>query len=404
MKKGTTIPSKHRMAKLASVIVGLAAFSVTATSHAENDNTDGTWTFGGAIRARYDYRSYVEPTVSRVSLDVVRVKANYDSSSLFAAGQYRFYGGSYPYDYTSQLGRINFPEFAYVGFKFSPEHRITAGINQVPFGLLPYASSTFYETMANVVGLEDVQNLGVKYQYKSGPVDLQLGFYPTDGGNWAGTSRDSNRYSTNVVKADSYVTGGSDNEERNQWVARAAYTFTHSESSSSEVGVSVMHSTLRNLNTHENGDRDAYAVHYLGKFGRFAVMGEVARQDMDPRNPVGVGKSTVTFGAYDGSFNVASKGTVYSLDTSYDLDWKWRFISDVKPYINYSVFTKDKDGFKDSQRLLAGVQFTAGPIYIYTEYRLGRNDPYTGDFTQGAGAGGEDKWKRSLYMNFGYYF
>ncbi|MBI1905000.1 MAG: hypothetical protein HYS20_01975 [Rhodocyclales bacterium] len=404
MKIGTTNRLSCKSGLFASAVMGCIALSASAASHAAGDDVDGAWTFGGAIRARYDYRPYADPSVSRISLDVIRVKANYESSSWFAAGQYRFYGGAYPYDYTNDVGRINFPEFAYAGFKFSPEHRIIAGLNQVPFGLLPYASNTFYETMANVVGLEDVHNLGVKYQYKSGPLDLQLGFYPRDGGNWTGTSSDSNRYSVNVVDADGYVTGGSNNEEQNLWVARAAYTFSHSERASSEVGLSAMHSTLRNRDTREDGDRDAYALHYLGQFDRFRVMAEVARQDMAPRNPGAVGMDTVTFGAFDGSFNVASKGTLYSVDLSYDVDWKWRFISDVKPYVNYSVYAKDKSGFKDSERLLAGVQFTAGPLYIYTEYRLGRNDPYTGDFTQGAGAGGENKWKRSLYMNFGYYF
>ncbi len=404
MRRGATKPLVREMGLFASIVMGCVALSVSAPIYAAEDDADGAWTFGGAIRARYDYRSYTDPTVSRISLDVIRVKANYDSSSWFAAGQYRFYGGAYPYDYTNEVGRINFPEFAYVGFKFSPEHRIVAGLNQVPFGLLPYASSTFYETIANVVGLEDVHNLGVKYQYTSGPLDLQLGFYPRDGGDWAGTSRDSNRYSVNVVDADSFVAGGSNNEERNLWVARAAYTFAHSEHSSSEVGLSAMHSTLRNRDTREDGERDAYALHYLGKFDRFGVMAEVARQDMAPRNPVAVGEDTVTFGAFDGSFNVASKGTVYSVDLSYAVDWKWRFISDVKPYVNYSIYAKDKSGFEDSERLLAGVQFAAGPLYIYTEYRLGRNDPYTGDFTQGAAAGGDDEWKRSLYMNVGYYF
>lgn len=404
MKDSKINPAVRGTALSAAVLTACAAMSVSDVSHAEGNDPDGVWTFGGAIRARYDYRSYTDPTVSRVSLDVIRFKASYDSSTWFAAGQYRFYGGAYPYDYTNEVGRINFPEFAYVGFKISPEQRIIGGLNQVPFGLLPYASNTFYETMGNLMGIEDVHNLGIKYQYISGPLDLQFAFYPRDGGNWAGTSRDGDRYSYNVVDADSYVDGGSNNAEKNLWVARGAYTFTHSEGVSSEVGVSVMHSTLENHDTNEDGDRDAYALHYLGKFGRLGVMAEVARQDMDPRNPAAVGNKTVTFGGFDGSYNVASKGNLYSVDVSYATDWKWRFISDVKPYVNYSVFTKDEDGFKDSQRWLAGVQFAAGPLFIYAEYRLGKNDPFTGDYTQGAAAGGEDKWKRSLYMNIGYYF
>lgn len=404
MKNGSTSPSVRGMTLIASIVVGCGVLSVPVVSSAADGETDGAWTFGGAIRARYDYRSYVDPTVSRFSFDVFRVKAAYDSSTVFGSVQYRFYGGAYPYDYTDQVGRINFPEWAYVGYKISPEHTVTGGLNSIPFGLLPYASNTFYETLGELIGVEDVLNLGLKYQYKSGPIDLQVGFYPRDGGNWAGTSRDGDRYTYNIVDADSYVAGGSNNEEKNLWVARAAYTFTHSEDTSSEVGLSIMHSTIENHDTHEDGDRDAYALHYLGKFGRFGVMAEYVRQELDPRNPAAVGNKTVTFGGYDGSFNVASKGDLYSVDVSYATDWKWRFISDVKPYANYSIFVKDEDGFKNSQRWQAGVQFTAGPLYCYSEYRIGKNDPFTGDYTQGAAAGGDDKWKRGVYMNFGYYF
>ncbi len=79
-------------------------------------------------------------------------------------------------------------------------------------------------------------------------------------------------------------------------------------------------------------------------------------------------------------------------------------VSGITPYLNYSVFTKDKSGFKDSQRVIAGAHFSAGPLYIYTEMRWGRNDPYTGDYTNGAAAGGDDRWKKVFYANIGYYF
>ncbi|WP_418646862.1 hypothetical protein ACNQFN_14750 [Thauera butanivorans] len=106
------------------------------------------------------------------------------------SAQYRFYGSAYPYGYTSRIGRINFPEWAWVGYKLGDDTRVVAGINQIPFGVLPYVSSTFYQTMVNAIGLEDVHNLGIRLQHTAGPLDVQLGFYPTDGGNWSGTSRD----------------------------------------------------------------------------------------------------------------------------------------------------------------------------------------------------------------------
>jgi hypothetical protein len=145
-------------------------------------------------------------------------------------------------------------------------------------------------------------------------------------------------------------------------------------------------------------------LHYGGKFGSLGVLAEIGKQNMSPRNPSAVGNDTVTFGAYDGSFNVASKGNFYSAEVNYALPWVFGPVKDINPYLNYSLFTKDKSGFKDSQRVIAGASFSAGPLFIYTEMRWGKNDPYTGDYVSGAAAGGEDKWKKAFYANIGYYF
>lgn len=400
--KTTTKRSPSRAPVLPAILAGLLIPLGSGPTRAA-DSESGL-KIGGALRARYDYTFDNVQNVSKLSFDTFRIDVNYDSPTFYGSAQYRFYGGAYPYDYTDEVGRINFPAWAWVGYKTSDSTRVVAGINQMPFGLLPYVSSTFYQSLVNVVGLEDVHNLGAKFQYKSGPVDLQLGFYPADGGDWAGTSRDANRYSVNVVHADSYVTGGSNNEERNIAVGRLAYTFRHSEESSSEIGVSALHSTLHNADTGDDGDRRAYALHYGGKFGAVGVLAEAGRQSMSPRNPSATGDDTVTFGAYDGSFNVASKGNFYSGEVSYALPWTLGPVKNITPYLNYSIFTKDKSGFKDSHRVIAGAYFSAGPLFIYTEMRWGRNDPYTGDFVSGAAAGGEDKWKKAFYANIGYYF
>jgi hypothetical protein len=402
MNKETTTMTRSPIGILAlpAVFAGI----LVALGSMPAEAADGELKIGGALRARYDYTFDYADNVSKLSFDTFRIDVNYDSSTFYGSAQYRFYGGAYPYDYTDEIGRINFPAFAWLGYKMSDSTRIVAGINQMPFGLLPYVSSTFYQTLVNAVGLEDVHNLGAKFQHKFGPMDLQLGFYPKDGGDWTGTSRDANRYSVNVVHADSYVTGGSNNEERNIMVGRLAYTFQHADDASSELGVSVLRSTLHNDDTGDDGDRDAYALHYGGKFGALGVLAQVGRQDMSPRNPSAVGNDTVTFGAYDGSFNVASKGNFYSGEVNYALPWTLGPVKNITPYLNYSVFTKDEAGFEDSQRVIAGAHFSAGPLFIYTEMRWGKNDPYTGDYVQGAAAGGEDKWKKVFYANIGYYF
>lgn len=399
--KETMMGMPSRISTLGIVLAGVVAALGSVSAQADSD---GQLKIGGALRARYDYSFDYAQNVSKLSFDTFRIDVNYDSSTFYGSAQYRFYGGAFPYDYTTQVGRINFPAFAWLGYKVSDSTRIVAGLNQMPFGLLPYASNTFYQTLVNVVGLEDVHNLGAKFMYKSGPLDLQFGFYPTDGGSWAGTSKDGARYSVNVVDADSSVAGGSHNRERNIMVGRLAYAFQRSETASSELGVSVLHSTLRNIDTEDNGHRNAYAVHYGGKFGALGVLAEAGRQSMSPRNPSAVGNGSVSFGAFDGSFNVASKGSFYSAEVSYGLPWVLGPVNKITPYLNYSAFTKDGSDFKDSRRVIAGAHFNAGPLFIYTEMRWGKNDPYTGDYVNGAAAGGDDVWKKVFYANIGYYF
>ncbi|MDD2989134.1 MAG: hypothetical protein PHI64_09250 [Zoogloea sp.] len=389
-------PRLHAL--LAGLLVALGSVSAQAA------DADSQLKIGGALRARYDHSFDYTRNVSKLSFDTFRIDVNYDSPGLYGSAQYRFYGGAFPYDYTSQMGRINFPAFAWLGYKLGDSTRVVAGLNQMPFGLLPYASNTFYQTLINNIGLEDVHNLGVKVQHRIDAVDIQLGFYPTDGGSWAGTSRGGVRYSVNVVRADSGLAGGSHNRERNVMVGRLGYALPAAEGSTSELGISALRSTLHNADTDADGRRTAYAAHYAGKFGAFGLLAEAGRQSMTPRNPAAVGNGTVSFGAFDGSFNVASKGNFYSAELSYLLPVRLGPVSNITPYFNYSAFTKDKAGYKDSQRVIAGAHFSAGPLFIYTEMRWGRNDPYTGDYANGAGVGGDDVWKKTFYANIGYYF
>ena len=364
----------------------------------------GKLKLNGAIRARYDYSFDYAENISKLSFDTFRLGLEYDSPTLFGAAQYRFYGGAFPYDNTRQIGRINFPVFAWLGYKLDDKNRIIAGLNQIPFGLLPYTTAAFYQSMVNAIGLEDVHNFGARYMLQTGPLDVQVGFYPVDGGDWAGTSRDAARYTVNAVHADQSLAGGSNNRERNMLVGRLAYTLQQTERARNELGISGLYSTLHNADTNRNGHRTAYAAHYAGQFAALGVRAEVGRQNMSARNPAAVGNSMITFGAYDGSYNVAAKGNFLSAEISYELPWTLGPINKVTPYLNYSAFMKDRSDFRDSRRLIAGAHFNAGPLFIQTELRFGRNDPMTGDYSNGAAAGGDGKLKRVFYANIGYYF
>jgi hypothetical protein len=372
--------------------LGSPAFAV-----AINENLD----IGGAIRARVDYDP--DQDLQKISFDTFFLTAAYTSNSWIGAAKYRFYGDAYPFQYTNRVGAISFPEYAWVGYKFSDSQQVQAGLNKIPFGLQPYFGSTFFESLGNVVGLEDIQDLGIKYIQQSGDWNLQTGYYlrPIDQGQ--GTSRGGRTYSTSVAKADSYVENGSSNQERNIVVARIARSIKLGDWQS-EIGASALTSELENLDTHDSGRRNAMAVHYQGKNGPWGVQLQATRQDMQPKNP-GADKY-VSFGSYDATFNVAAKGDLYVTDLSYDIAGKYGWFSGIKLYSNYSRFDKNDNDFDDSQRFIVGTSFSLKDLWIAVEWLHGKNDPYIGgsSFTQSLGAGGSNQWENQLYTNIGYYF
>lgn len=332
------------------------------------------------------------------------LSAKYNSDSWIGEAQYRFYGRSYPYQYTKNYGDIRFAKLAWAGYKFNPDQQVQVGLNTVPFGLQPYFGSTFYETLGNVIGLEDVQQVGAKYIQQSGDWNIQAGYYLRPAWQGKGTSNGVT-YSSVVSEADSYVADGSANQERNTVVLRVAKALDLGPWKS-EVGISGLTSTLENKDTNNDGRRNAVAVHYLGKNGPWGVQLQAARQQMSPRNPGS--DEVVTLGGYDGTFNVASRGNLYVADLSYDIAGKYLFdqISGVKLYANYSAFDKSADEFKTSQRMILGTSFSLNKLWIATEWLYGKNDPYIGgsSYTQSLGAGGSNQWENQLYMNIGYYF
>jgi hypothetical protein len=403
--KQETMVSKTSKNFLISSVAAAAALCCVATARADAlsfKTADGQWTLGGALRFRYDYLAYGTPRVNKFSLDTFYLTLQYDSPTWFFNSQYRFYGGSYPYAY-APYGKVNFPRYAYVGYKLSKTSQVQAGLNWVPFGIQPLVSDSWLESVGNVVGLEDEDNFGVKYENRVGALDYTVAFYPTSGGIWNGTSN-GDSYSLNVVPADSYVTNGSQNKERNKLVGRVTYALPEVGSLKSTLGASVMYSTLYNYSTMRNGHRNAEDIDYSATYKRFNLQAEVARQNMAPENPSSIGNSTVSFGAFDGTFNVASKGTMYTLNLGYSSPLKFSQVSEIHPYLTYSTYNKSEPGFLNTTRVLLGVSSKVGPIYVQPELEFGKNDPYIGDYTQGAGAGGANRWNKRLYINFGYYF
>lgn len=91
-------------------------------------------------------------------------------------------------------------------------------------------------------------------------------------------------------------------------------------------------------------------------------------------------------------------------ELSYAVDKPLFKLENIKPYISYSQFLKDESGFKDSERLMAGVYFNYKAIGVQGEYIWSKNDPMTGGSGNGLAQGDSNRWNQLFYLSLGYYF
>jgi hypothetical protein len=380
------------------LFTSLFALSAPALAVKVGDN----WDIGGAVRMRVD--DDAQRDIHKIGLDTVMFSASYTSNSWTGAARYRFYGAEYPYQYVPHFGDIRFMEYAWIGYRFDAQRQIELGLNQVPFGLLPLYSSTFWETLGNIVGMEDIYLLGGKYVQDTDGWSVQTGYYARQAWPGHGTSR-GRTYSVVVTPADPGVAGGTRNVERDLFIGRVARKIRFGDWKG-EVGLSLLTSSLYNEDTRRYGRRNAYAVHYATQKEGWATKLQYARQQMTPRNPNR--EQIITLGGYDGTFNLATRGNFYAGDLSYTFadSYLGGWIKHLTLYSSYSLYEKSAPAFRNSQRFVLGASFSLKPFSVYLEWLNGRNDPYIGgsNYTQSLAAGGINSWRNQLYMNIGYYF
>ncbi|MEE4271499.1 MAG: hypothetical protein V2I67_07495, partial [Thermoanaerobaculales bacterium] len=284
----------------------------------ENEQT--TFSFGGAIWANYSFQSWKSSDEGKkrgLNFDNLRLAfdGSYGEHLLFSA-QYRVYS------YTRAL------HHAWFGFRWRDSNQIELGISQVPFGLLPFATNSFWFGLGYYVGMEDDYDAGVKWFHNRGPWDLHLAYYINEEYNDA---TNLNRYSVDIVRD-----GDQQNEEINQFNARLAYTFGEGTESSSEFGISGEIGQLDNLTTDRMGEHWQAAVHYSGRYGGWNPEVQIARYEYSPENPPGIDDRLVLMGNLTSTRLVAAKGTVVNLNIRRFWDVSWGPFKKFNAYINYS--------------------------------------------------------------------
>jgi hypothetical protein len=346
---------------------------------------------GGALRFNYGVKDWDDAQGDKggdMSFDTFRLNLDGTIGDIIMSAEYRLYE-----DY-------HFIEHGYLGYNFTEDLQIQAGIHKVPFGVLDYACNDFWGSGAYYIGLEDDNDMGLKLLYSPGNWDFAAAFYKN--GEF-GNAGDATRYSTDVISnADGGYAGAqaAGNEETNQGNLRAAYTFTHSDDANTEIGLSGEYGGLYNNYTGDMGDHWATAVHLDGKYGPFGVMLEYAQYEFNPENPAGFDDDIVTMGLYGSSFGVPAKGDFAIFNFSYSLPVEWGPVTNLTFYSDNTIIMPEENRFDDIWQNVLGTSISAGPLFVYVDLISGENMIFSG----GSFVDPDNERTTRLNINVGYYF
>lgn len=395
---------------------------------AEQDAPELSTSINGSLRFNALFRAYGTPAESANDEILGDGGFTFDTFRLGASGSY----GGLIFDleyaiYPESFGGL-FIHHGWVGYQFSDDRQVQVGVSQVPFGIQPYASSSWFFNIPYYVGLEDDYDAGVKALYTPGNWELKGAYYMNAEGTDFFAGQTFSRYSYDVapVSAANYqvVPGGndlrSDIVEEHQFNAKVTYTFDHGDLGFTKVGASGQRGALVNQNTGSASWGGAYAGHVHGRYGGFDAKLEFAQQSLDPplsdenREAFNAQPDVdynaddfVIMGAYAFPQRVASEHTVYSSSLAYHIPVDWGPVSEIKPYYDFSMLTKEVEGWNNNVTHDVGALTTAGPLYLYTDLNISKGHPfnYPGlPYATVTAENADDEWRVAFNMNIGIYF
>jgi len=386
---------------------------------------------GGAIRANYYLGDYTVNNNNNsaergddgtISLDTFRINMDYERGPWIGKFEYRFYPG---YS-TNNSDGYHFLHTGWLGYNFENAGQLQVGVNRVPFGPGAYGiSQSWFFDQHYYVGLSDDMDLGFKYTTSHNDWTFDLAYYVSDEGTWTGSTRDSSRYSYDVVDST-----GQGYEERNQFNARVIYAAELGEVNA-DFGASAQFGLLDSNGPQGDGEHFALSLHPVFKWNNWTLAPQLTYYNYDidayiDTTDDGINNPTddlIQFGAYDFPTFVATEAWIPAVSLSYyheinQVDW----VDYVIPYVEYSSIVKSENSFNDSELVAVGAAWGRGGWYVYTEAVFSNgndfigNDAGYGDPTSGAtnddgvfqsgrfGGNTTDTWETRFNINFGYYF
>ena len=355
---------------------------------------DSSIKLGGAARFQYSYLDYDENNKDRggdFDFDVFRLDVDGNLDDIIFSAQYRWH------QYMDVI------HHAWVGYNFDDKQQGKIGITQVPFGILTWASNSFFFSSNFYTGLEDDYDMGLNYTYSGDTSRLDLAFYKNDeqGGLDGYVSDRSARYSYDVVGVRLPGEGIYDAPsvdkaaaETNTVNVRYAHNLTFDDVAL-ELGISGQVGQLE-IQDGTDGDHMAAALHAVVNYDRWNVKLQLTDYEYDVE---GMDVESMIVGAYAFYDSIPAEATSYMANIAYSLPVDIGPISNLTFYNDYTVVTDKPAAQPDTFMNVTGVAITSGGLYTYIDFVIAENQPFIG----GSMVGDGDTNKR-LNINFGYYF
>ncbi|OEC84896.1 hypothetical protein [Acinetobacter sp. YK3] len=381
---------------LSFLLISMSLPTTAGITFGDTQNKLGAVTVSGTLRANYQDKDYGESAPDqKIKFDAAILNVAYESPYWFGKLQYRCYQYDKLCDFSTLVQ-------AYAGYRLNTTDNITVGLQPIPFGPGRYWDSSFYAGINNTMGLQDALDLGVNYHFEM-PTEtkLDLAYFATDGGNYHGSSKDSARYTANVVNSSDPLK--TNLNEKNMWMARIDQylKFLSTDDLKVSVGGSYWHSDIENKKTSTDGNRNTWAVFNRINYKNLNVVLTGGKQSISNKDVLSPASSS--FGSFDSEYDIANKGYFYTVDTSYTFK-NVRDSLNITPYFVFSGFNKKEPGFDNSQRNIVGVVWDYKSISFYTEYLMSKNDPFIGGTGNSLAAGDDGKWNKLLNIMFQYNF
>ncbi|MHC9010508.1 hypothetical protein ACYX79_02560 [Stenotrophomonas rhizophila] len=354
----------------------IATLSSAAHAAESTSTTEPHVDIGGAVRFNYGWLDY-GPT-SRLQLELLRADIDAGAGPLFLSAQYRWYDG------------FDAVHHAYLGWNASEDTVVQAGIQQVPFGLLPFAAQSFWFGSGYYLGIEDDYDPGMVIRHRDGADQWHLGWFA---GDEYGTGARSDRYSFDVAQTDTLPY-----RERERLHLR----YEHSQAWAGGdllLGGSAFSGRVENVRTGQRYGHHAAAVHAQWTRDSWTTQLQWARYRYS------IPSERIAMSAFLAPFEIAAEADVPTANVAYSFG-KTRWLDNVTCYNNLSMTlpVQDAPQLRNSWQNVTGCSVQKGAMLTYADWIAGKNMWFAGGNGVGIDDGAATGWHSRFNLNIGFYF